>query len=299
MLAVLALLPSCRRTEAPQQIPSRLALGAQARNSGEIEVGFFSPAALNGLEVQQILDLRKASAAGSRELIAGEYSPLAELFSQVDTSKPWRSLFGVLSGNLAQLCGEGPALESFPILNPLMLASNRFWALSQVSQRFSWDESKSDYERRKKPDFPLLLKPQSLQYHPAQSRAMLTYNASMHLPRISAWTTNQMTIEDLGFNVSTYNARDFGFRYVTIDTSATFGIKSEGGLSADPAEILDSPRLLEFKKDGLWCNSTTWAMPTLRGLKPSTLPAELHLDFWYETPTQGRAADLRYIIRII
>jgi len=297
LLIASLLLPACSKAP-PETSTNRLALGDKAPAAREVPVNLAAPANLNGYSIDDILAVRRTLIEDVPSLIEGQYVPWRLLFNAVDASKPWRSLFGVIAGNPSEYCGTGPALESIAISNPLLLAVPRFWSLTPANPAFKWAENKSDYQRRTQSGFPLIPKPQSLVFYPAEKKAILKYNLSRHIEEVTEWLVSPIPSREVMFSLGTYNARDFGFTYAYIPPCQNKGI-SVKFTSPKAFPISDYPMTGRFKNPNQDCNTTSQAVLPLRKLALSGLPAQLHLWLWIKPPGSALSSpDLDFIVEL-
>ena len=161
---------------------------------------------------------------------------------------------------------------------------------------FEWDESKSTYDERIQPGFPLVPKPQSLTYFPSEKRAVLSYNLSLYLQQVVPLLKKPLTADDYSLGLGTYNARDFGYSWVLVPAEKLESVKLAGP-TKDVWGVDDYPRFRRVSENKIVCNAASLETSPLRDVTLTGLPARMNLQFWVNRPAAASdPADLEFVI---
>lgn len=197
---------------------------AQERNhliftdsKSSIEIPIQSMAEFDGASRDEVLHHRLDAISTLRSnpvlaaLIPGDYAPISSCFGQIESGAPWWGIHGIFFFGPGQRSISGPSEESRFLLNPLLLVGvveNRAFITKE-----SPDDSTSYYPRLR-----------ALSIVPATRTIQAGYEVGGYLDHLRR--IGQYVDEKPQFSLSAYNARDFGYNFVAIDTTRSRGART-------------------------------------------------------------------------
>jgi len=278
---------------------NRLALGRNARVDGALSIDIHEAVELDGLTRGEILELRRREVERHPELISGPYSPAETVFGQIVDGKPWWGIAGQFFYGPGPQSTAGPAEESRFVMNPFLPVAAEFFGLSiWDSCCFEWDATRVSDDDLQRPDFPFYCQPESLTWHPAESRVEVTYRVSAFLQHLNQYLVTPLPESHAFFNLIALNARDWGFTYIAVDYEHSHQISHE---PPSPAPM----RIVHYLHAGGscgfpgGCNNMSPATPQINDLSVARLPAEARVLLWRDDPgPAGAAPDLTETLRL-
>ena len=233
----------------------------------------------------EILKHRSDIVELSANLLHKKYSPTGEVFAKMKSGLPWFSLHGFFYRGRGIRSLEGPSAESRHLSNPFLLISPEFWGLSRwVPGGIKWDETKLNQREFNKPDFPYYPIPNQMTWYPDKSSAQVTFLLSNFIDKLNLYAQEVLSKENISFGLTAYNARDFGFKYLAIDTKRSKNLKSADN-AENPVEITDRitnlPRFCSYDSR---CNHLDIPMLDADQIVIGPLPAHVYIKLWYNLP---------------
>lgn len=275
----------------PVQAENSLAVGSAAKVPATLDVPLNGPAQFNWKKRAEILRLRQAAVGRTPQLLNGSYTPLDDVFEQIEDGKPWWGFAGecVFGRGLGSI--QGFAEESRFVLNPFMLVACNPATLG------IWNASKLSDRDLKDPKFPFYWMPESLRYSPRQQSAELTYNISNYLRDVMARPALATDAGQLrSFSLVAYNARDMGYKYIYLDAKKSKAVEND-----------NHPKDAAFIRQFIHCGGTCGYPGDCNNMSPyiaeidrcrlNKLPARAVVYLWKERPDNVEAKpDFTYII---
>jgi hypothetical protein len=266
-----------------------LAVGAKAKTQ-VTAVPVNLPENFNWKSRSTILDLRSRQVRLNEALLAEPYQPNMDIYGAIEDGKPWWGLAGSAVFGQGSHSIIGPAEESRYVMNPYMLvglnpACGGNWSPNNLSER--------DLEDR---NFPYFWLPQSITFDAPGAREAVQYNISEFEQRASqTGKSNGTQVSE--FSLVAYNARDFGYNWIWLDTNESQNV-------ANDTKGVDYPvRITQMIHCGGSCgypgncNNMSPFIKEIDRCRFTALPARAAVRLWKERPAtvQQRADFTVYI----
>ena len=256
---------------------NELAVGKDAKLQQPVVVPLNLASDLNFKSRDAILEMRFKEIARNSVLIKGNYEPSMDVFGDIEDGKPWWGMAGATVYGAGEKSIVGPAEESRFILNPLLLvglnsATAEIWRSDRITEE--------DIGNR---NFPYFWAPANLQFDPSSSSASVEYNVGDYLLRIIGTGKLLRPVNTANFSLVAYNARDFGYDYIYLDTKKSTNVTNMYG-SFQPV------RLRQFIHCGGscgypgGCNNMSPFTREIDRLVFTDLPAKLVVYLWKRYP---------------
>lgn len=265
-----------------QSHPNTLALGKQARAAGEISIAIAAPFEMDFQTREQVYADRKKRVGAHPELLLKDYEPASSVFGAIEDGFPWWGLHGIYFFGNGEPSIQGPAEESRYIGNPFLLVG--------LKEPHAWITPFTPGS-----DQTYFAYPVDLKWAPRKSEIRIKYEVNgylRHLERVGADKASRRVLEWCA-----YNARDFGFNYLSPVGSATTGLVL--GKSADT--VMEIRQFIHRGGSCGYpggCNNMSPAQPEFEFFVES-LPAKTHLKLWKTAPASAsQAADLDVYIEM-
>jgi len=222
------------------------------------------------------------SSPGLTDIIPETYAPLSAVFGQIESGAPWWGLHGIFFFGPGQRSINGPSEESRFLLNPLLLVGvveNRAFTTKEYPDQFL------SY-------YPQL---RGLSIMPASHTIEARYNVRGYLDYLHHIQGH--VGEKPQFSLSAYNARDFGFNFIAIDTS-----RSKNVSTLMPTTTI-APNLHYIHRGGSCgypggCNNMSPYQSEIEFWAP-TLPAEVVVKLWRWRPSNPQTlADATVVLNL-
>ncbi|MBX7138356.1 MAG: hypothetical protein K1X83_10255 [Oligoflexia bacterium] len=264
-------------------------------------LGVTEPIELNTLSADQVLGLRKNMVNSSPQLLGGDYVPSPEVFSELKSGGYWYGLKGYAFYGRGENSVLGKAIESRLLLTPYLLVSPEFWGLTiWYEKNLKWDPNKVTEQDLDRSDFPYYPKAHSFIWHPSEGRAEISYHLSDYIQQLNRYAEKELTVAQASFSLISYNALDFGYRYM-------YAAMGESSNIVNPNDRGKAFKVLSgfFTTDGCGyaagCNISYDLAGTpstfFRVFRFSDLPAKLVVKLWREAPADiNIAPDVRFEI---
>jgi hypothetical protein len=257
------------------------------------------PASLSGLTRAQVYKLREDAVLQHNELVFGKYRPYDGVFGRIEDGKPWWGIVGQFYRGPGSRSPEGPSEESRFILNPFLLVAPEFFGLSFYDGghlQWSGQVTAQDLARE---SFPFVCKPQDLKWFPREASAQVTYDVSKHIEQLNRYTSKPLSINDLKFGLTAYNARDLGFNYLAISEDKTENVINEHGVLKAPVELRQFIHCGGSCGYPGGCNNMSPNVFETDDLKITRLPAQLQLYLWRGQPQSSQdVPDMTFTIKV-
>jgi len=259
--------------------PNVLAIGDRAINSAPVDIPINDPGDLNFKTREEILNWRIQNLYKSPGLLSGEYVPNPAVFSQVVDGKPWWGMQGTFIWGVGKRSIEGLSEESRFVLNPLLLVGANpncvnLWKPDQITPIDMSD-----------PTFPYCWLPKSLRWYPDQSLVQVVYDVTEFNQRLEIRKDKLIAApSDVNrFGLIAYNARDFGFDYLYLNTAKSINVTQDKPVS----KAVQIQQMIHCGGSCGYpggCNNMSPAMPDIDYFRFSALPARAHIDLWKQKP---------------
>ncbi len=246
-----------------------------------VQVPIYELASLNGKTKQEIFELRKERVQEHAELAPSHYSPSEAVFGQIIDGKPWWGMLGICGYGPGQKSIEGPSRESEFVMNPYILIG--------LKNNSALIASGKGYI----PSFSYPI-PLALFWDKEAKSATVTYDVRSFW----SWQKRMGDAASVGtLCLNTYNARDFGYAYFSIDPDY-----SENVSGAAVGKIAPN---IQFVHCGSSCgypggcnNESPYQPETV--IKISRLPAHASIKLWKNRPASVSApADMTFIVEMM
>jgi hypothetical protein len=222
------------------------------------------------------------SSPGLSDMIPLTYAPLPSVFDQIESGAPWWGLHGIFFFGPGQRSISGPSEESRFLLNPLLLVG------VVENQALITNESPEQFMSY----YPRLL---SLSVTPAAHTVEARYSVRGYLDYLRHIGHN---IEGRAIlSLAAYNARDFGFNFLAIDTTRSRNVRTLF------SSTMVAPNLHFIHRGGSCgypggCNNMSPYQDEIEFSVP-TLPAEVVVKLWRVRPaTPEERADANVLLKL-
>ena len=262
----------------PANAENELSVGSKAGSLTSIDLDINNPQDLSFKSKSEILALRSAMVAKYPQLLSGTYQPDDEVFSRLESDKPWWGLSGEAVWGPGKRSIEGSSEESRFLLNPFMLVAANPYSYN------IWDPQKITDNDLSRADFPYTWLPQVVHWSADKSSAEVDYRVSAYNEQLYAWR-EKLRVQKImpKFALVAYNARDFGYQWIWLATDRSSNI-----------ECLQKPshatRITQMIHCGGTCgypggcNNMSPSIPDIDEIAYTQLPAKACIYLWKEKP---------------
>jgi hypothetical protein len=242
--------------------------------------------------------MRKSAVEQHAELVQGEYLPSDAVFGRLRDRAEWFSELGFFVKGQGEQSTAGTSYLSTGLLAPFQLVIPTFWGGS------IWGDGKLKWkpEVLANPEshhhLPLHPKPLPLSWNRSSSSAFVYWQVGRFLEEVNPFLHTPVTLNDLDFGVSLYNARDFNLRYVSLDLARSNGIeapKFKGEAILIKEHFSFSDKVCGNAKG---CNHIRNIEPQLDTITIRELPAVATFVFWKKVPSGADSPDFTYTITL-
>jgi hypothetical protein len=244
--------------------------------SETIDIPLNSPVVLNGSSKEYILKLRRQYIDKIPALAPKNYKPSMDVFGQIQDGKPWWGMMGMCYYGPGEKSILGVSKESRFIVNPYLLVG-----AEEVNAHIIPVKDAVDKEF-----YP---SPIRLSWQKNGSQAQVTYNVEEFYRQAVKYRypdTNDLYLSD-------YNARDFGFNYLAVDSSGSENITAAFDKIININQFIHTGGSCGYPGG---CNNKSPHQDELV-IKWSKLPAKISIRLWKAQPANARQkADMEYII---
>lgn len=258
--------------------PNRLQLNGGVGET--ISVPIHPLAELDGLTQEQLFTIRRAAVASQPRLVLPPYEPSPAVFSMIEDGKPWWGIEGIFFYGPGPHAADGLSEESRFLLNPYLLVAVQ--ESSAFVTPFAPAGASGYYPG-----------PSNLRYQPSSKQASVTYSVSgffRHLKRLGLSGP-----EDRVLSLQAYNARDFGYHFLSIDAQRSDGVRWRK-LDGDIEESIQFIHAGGSCGMPSGCNNASPDQPGMR-LSVESLPAHAMFKLWREKPDDARrGADFEFLV---
>lgn len=261
---------------------TQLKLGKES-NVPTREVMLNEPIALNFKTRAEVMRIRKEYVEQYRVFIKGEYVPFEPVYSQIADDRPWWGIRGEFCWGPGKGSIDGPAEETRFLINPYLL--------------LGLDENKA-FILGNRPCVPVYPHPVALFWYAHESKAVVTYDISRFFRERKGMP--QVLGDYRILSLVDYNARDFGYEFVSVSPEKSKGVGpvGEGRLFRQACAL----RAFIHRGGSCGypggCNNQSPDEPDVR-FKILELPAVLYGKLWKVSPRQvGDDADFTFIINL-
>ncbi|MBU0761917.1 MAG: hypothetical protein KKD39_02735, partial [Candidatus Altiarchaeota archaeon] len=155
----------------------------------------------------QIYELRKSYVEEHSSLIDGTYQPSDNVFGQIEDSKPWWGIRGQFCDGNGEKSIDGLSEESRFMANPFLL--------------LGVDEGTAYIIHG--PCEPIFPMPKHIIWDKTNSKAEVTYGYSEFIKEKK--TMPVFDIDAIKLDFVSYNARDFGYNYIYVNSELSYGVE--------------------------------------------------------------------------
>lgn len=245
-----------------------------------VTIDLFQPCVLNYKSRLEIFEARTKIVNRRSILLKNLYVPSAEVFDGMEDHRPWWGVQGACLWGPGNKSIEGPSEESRFLMNPFLLVGANsgtcnIWDINQIDERDLDDKT-----------FPYFWLPESLLFYPSQALMQIKYNVTKFNQELAKRGSKLIVPIDstTTFGLIAYNARDFGFNYIYLDTTKSFNIKAN--ISSDhPTHIVQMIHCGNTCQFPGGCNNMSPAQPEIDQFECTALPAHANIKLWKENPT--------------
>jgi hypothetical protein len=222
---------------------NKLILGAQSQVRGGMDIPLYQPFEIDGYTKAKVYALRSSTLRpylGS--LVAKDYKPFEAVFSQIEDGKPWWGIHGLYFYGPGAHGIDGPSEETRFLANPLLLVG--IAETNAFTTKFT-------------PSSPagVFPAPSDLTFYPSQAQVKVHYDTSAYFAHLGRMRSN--VGEKLG--LIAYNARDFGYTHLKVDSTSSFGVQVATG-TTDLKQFIHRGGSCGYPGG---CNNMSPAQPTL------------------------------------
>lgn len=255
-----------------------LRLGDQAKTRSNFLIPIWPIQEFDGLPKETIL-AKRAQNARAASFVSSSYAPSVDVFGLIEDGRPWWGMDGQYFYGPGAQGAEGSSEESRFVLNPLLLVG--------IAEPVAFITSLRPEQGK-----GLYPAPKKLVADPSHSAFKAVYNVRDFF----AFTAKLGNIGDYQRQLIlvAYNARDFGFNYLAVDSARSKNIDAKTGVAQIKQFIHPGP---SCGIEG-GCNNMSPDQPEL-SLSVRTLPARANVALWRQQPASASAKpDLWFILEM-
>jgi hypothetical protein len=267
------------------------------KNGDELKkVQFVSHQEFNGLTKDQILSKRNEEIVKLAEILeVTDYVANSDVFSQIQSDKPWWGLHGLMYYGPGPLSTTGPSIRSGSILNPLILIWPSFFETALVSAN-AWKEPKLNSPEV----LALKLYPEvsDIVLDASHHRIEVTYQVSHFKTYLESYLKGKLPEIPLDFEG--VNARDLGYPYVLLEPHGSKGIFKTVPSGAPFTESNAFYHVGNSCGFNGGCNNLSPKIPALSDWSLHTLPAQAAFKLWKSEPANiTMDADVEVLLKFL
>ncbi|MBX9691153.1 MAG: hypothetical protein K2Z81_02145 [Cyanobacteria bacterium] len=281
-LALLLAVCFCLSTTSCKASNNELKLGLGATVES-VDVALNDPLDLDGMSKDDISRMREILVGRYSNLINRPYRPDNNVFGQITDGKPWWGLDGQFVFGAGDRSTEGKSEEARFVCNPFLLIGANPWSA------MIWDTDKVTEEDLQKSDFPYYWAPSAVRYYPKRQALQIAYEVTRFNENLKRW---QHKIKDktpiTRFGLVAYNARDFGYGYLSVETKESENLVYNADKRA-PVKIEQMIHCGDSCGCSGGCNNMSPAQAELDDLSFSKLPATVKILLWRNYPGSTQA----------
>lgn len=253
--------------------PNNIDIGFTTKAPEKINITLNGLMNYNGKTAEELFALRSKAVAAHPELVTG-YKPTPDLFS-IDSKASWWGMKGYVFRGKEIDKVEGLSRESAYFGNPYLLVSPEWYCTGMhwTNNRFPKDIDFANV-------FPTYVPPVSVTLFPKEKREQLVYDTMKYYNDVRSMQDGPWPISEVSFDLNAYNARDFGFNYLYVDS-----IQSSN-LNKLPPQVIQITQSISTKHNSTCaesCNDLS-TPEELQGFKIKNLPAKCFLKLWRQKP---------------
>jgi len=244
-------------------------------DSGSIDIPVNPLIELNGVTRDYVLSLHREYINRVSSLAPSHYEPNMAIWGQIQDGKPWWGVLGYYYYGPGEHSIDGPSYLSQFIINPYLLVG--FTTFAYVVH----DASLTPKD--------LMPMPIQLTWEQNGSWGQVVYNISDFYQKAQSYRLASAG----NFNLELINARDFGFKYFSIDSSRSSGIKASFDKIIPMIQFIHTGGSCGYPGG---CNNRS---PTQADLSFSTMevPARIYLKLWKnQVNDPSQRSDMDFIV---
>ncbi len=262
-------------------IYNQLIFSTPTDSKGLLSIPIKPPGDLNWLTKAEILQRREALAREFPSIIPSTYRPSPAVFSQIQDNRPWWGLYGIYFYGSGTKAIEGPSARSSFVLNPLLLIG--------LDEANGWITSADPR--------------QYVNFYPSPERAQ--FNITKRLLEIDYRVSGYFKYLEHGvgtsqrqLHINTINARDFGYRFLAVDSHASVNFLSLASNSNHPIPNIEFIHCGGSCGYAGGCNNVSPTQQELIITVP-TLPAMGTVKLWESEPSSiSNRADVTVVLHL-
>jgi hypothetical protein len=224
-----------------------------------------------------IYSLRQKKVYQYPMLLTGKYTVSNVVFGQIQDKKAWWGIMGLSYYGPGKQSIAGVSEEARFILNPFLLV-----ALGEVNAFV--------VTGKPKPATGIYPKPIKLEWNLDGAFAEVTYNVKEYWMRAKRYYDEKYLYD---FELVAYNARDFGFNYLSVLPEKSKNVIYKPGV-VPIQQFIHCGGSCGYQGG---CNNHSPHQPMLE-IKVQRLPAKLHLNLWRNKPKGSKRADMVFVIQM-
>jgi hypothetical protein len=230
---------------------------------------------LNFKSKDEVLKLRAVAVERHPDLFVPPYTPTDAVFGQITAGKAWWGLDGLYHFGPGNRSIEGPSAQTRFFLNPFLLVG--------VSETNAFvvpnpPPGAADY-------YP---HPIGLQLIPGEARAEIRYAVKPYFAYVKHINAKLRHALEL----IAYNARDFGFAFLTIE-SASKGVRAEVGKIVHIPQYIHTGGSCGYPSG---CNNMSPTEPNFQ-FDIDTVPSEMTINLFKQQPAKDAKPDFTVHLR--
>lgn len=256
-----------------------LSLGRDAKAQSPITLTMNGEMNLNGKSKEEVLNYRKKYVAQHPELLAGDYQPDAATFGNISDGKDWWGIQGQVFHSMGSIpANTGLARDSIYLFNPFWLVAPNIIVKSVMRDATRFHTIKEFSQSH----FPTLALPKKIVIYPNEAREEFTYNVLDIYNRANEVTAKPIQFSNINFDLFSYNAKDFGYKYLYIDPNKSSNINKYPNAVIPISECFDTRSV-----DSVKCNEAFPIDEKVTGFNFKSLPARLQINLWKDKPASS------------
>ncbi|MBY0357614.1 MAG: hypothetical protein K2W82_06400 [Candidatus Obscuribacterales bacterium] len=230
-----------------------------------------------GKKKEEILNLRAKFIAHHPELLNGTYVPSETIFGGITDGKDWWGAQGYAFYDQGIPAITGLSKESGLILNPFLLV----FPYIQIKS-VSWDTGRfPTIQEFSQSNFPVMPLPDRATIYPAEAREEISIDTMKIFNQANQVVSPPIQFSDIHFDLSAFNAKDFGYNYMYVDPSQSSNINKYPNAVI---EISENFQAITADSPSGSCNELRSVDDAVKDFSLKDLPAKLHICLWKEKP---------------
>lgn len=266
-----------------------LAVGPRSKVNDTVSIQVNPPMEFDWKMREDVLKLRAEKVKKYPQLLQGDYWPNPAIFGAIDDEKAWWGIAGSCVWGSGTRSIDGLSEESRFIMNPYLLVA------ANPGNLMIWNPKKITDKDVNDPEFPFFWKPSSLSYNPKTAVAIATYNITEYQKSIAATRKLKAPTFCTQFSLVAYNARDFGYKYIFLDTQRSVNVQNDN----NPRRAVRIRQMIHCGGTCGYpggCNNMSPFMAEIDRCRFTNLPARAVVRLWKEAPISPQSTPDFYFL---